>query len=458
MYKRILSIDDDENFLKSVKKFLEMKGFYVAPVSNSSHALEVIQNNYFDCVLLDVKMPGINGVDLLKISLQKHPNVPVIMVSGQSNISIAVEAIKNGAYDFIEKPVDPDRLFIAVKNAITKKNLIDEKENIYKELTENYKIVCESEALKKVINKINTVASTTAKVLIQGETGTGKELVAWAIHHNSDRRGKPYIKVNCAAIPSELLESELFGHSKGSFTGAHADRQGKFLAADGGTLFLDEIGDMDLHLQAKLLRVLEENEVDVIGKNVPQKINVRIITATNQNLKQKVAEGTFRADLFHRLNVINIWLPPLRERKEDILPLAYHFLREFNNTYNKKVRGFNKQLEGILLNHPWKGNVRELKNVIEKLVIFSTGEEVTFEDMKAAIDTDALIGTSKNDLFQSAEKSLKQAKAEFEKKYIFKILRENDWKLNAAASVLGIDRTNLYKKMKKLGIPKNGES
>lgn len=335
MLKRILSIDDDENFLKSIKKFLEMKGFYVVTISNSRQALEVLQNNYFDCILLDVKMPGVNGVDILKISLQKNPNVPVIMISGQSSISIAVESIKNGAYDFIEKPADPDRLFVTINNAITKKNLMDEKENIYKELMEAYKIVGHSEAIKQVIEKINIVANTKAKVLILGESGTGKELVARALHHNSERKGKPYIKINCAAIPSELLESELFGFQKGSFTGAFVSREGKFVAADGGTLFLDEISDLDLYLQAKLLRVLEHDEVDVIGENVPKKIDVRIITATNQDLKKKVIEGSFREDLFHRLNVIKIWIPPLRDRKDDILPLAYHFLTEFSDIYNK---------------------------------------------------------------------------------------------------------------------------
>ena len=453
MHKRILSIDDDENFLKSVKKFLELKGFYVATVSNSSHALEVLQNNYFDCILLDVKMPGINGVDILKISLQKHPSVPVIMISGQSSISIAVESIKNGAYDFIEKPVDPDRLLVTVQNAIAKKNLIDEKETIYKELIENYKIVGESDSIKRVIEKINTVAKTSAKVLIYGETGTGKELVAWALHHNSDRRGKPYIKVNCAAIPSELLESELFGHQKGSFTGAVANREGKFIAAEGGTLFLDEIGDMDLHLQSKLLRVLEENEVDIIGENIPRKIDVRIIAATNQDLKQNVINGTFRDDLFHRLNVINIWIPPLRGRTDDIIPLAYHFLFEFNDIYNKKVKGFNRQLEGILLNHPWKGNVRELKNVIEKLVIFSNNEDITLKEMGNALGKEHYLQNSNNN-FDDEILSLKTARAEFEIKHIKKVLMKNNWKISETAKDLGIDRTNLFKKMQKYGINK----
>lgn len=452
MYKKILSIDDDENFLKSIKKFMELKGFHVVTISNSSHALDVLQNSYFDCILLDVKMPGINGVDILKISLQKNPSVPVIMISGQSSISIAVEAIKNGAYDFIEKPVDPDRLFVTVQNAITKKNLIDEKETIYEELIENYKIVGESNSIKRVIAKINTVAKTSAKILIYGETGTGKELVAWALHHNSNRRGKPYIKVNCAAIPSELLESELFGHQKGSFTGAHSDRQGKFIAANGGTLFLDEIGDMDLHLQAKLLRVLEENEVDVIGENLPRKIDVRIVAATNQDLKQKIAKGQFREDLFHRLNVVRILIPPLRERPDDILPLAYHFLLEFNDIYNKKVNGFNRQIEGILLNHPWKGNVRELKNVIEKLVIFSKNDKISLKDIENAIGKE---NYNSNNIFDDTVLSLKKAKTEFEIKHIKKVLLKNNWKILETARDLGIDRSNLFKKMQKYGIKKN---
>ncbi len=455
MYKRILSVDDDENFLKSVKKFLELKGFFVTTVSNSGQALEILQNERFDCILLDVKMPGINGVEILEISLNKHPSVPVIMISGQSKISVAVEAIKKGAYDFIEKPLDPNRLFVTVQNALAKKHLTEEKESYYQELLKNYKILGESEATLNILEKIKTVANTNAKVLIHGESGTGKELVAWAIHHNSSRKGNPYIRVNCAAIPGDLLESELFGYKKGSFTGAHSDREGKFIAADGGTLFLDEIGDMDLHLQAKLLRVLEENEVDVIGKNVPRKIDVRIIAATNQNLKEKIKEGSFREDLYHRLNVVNIWIPPLRERKDDILPIAYHFLHEFNDTYNKKVRGFNKQLERILLNHPWKGNVRELKNVVEKLVIFARKDELDHSDIKSALDFDQTKKKPDDEIFDSTGKSLKEMKTEFERKYITKVLEENDWKLNAAAKVLGIDRTNLFRKMKKLGISKN---
>jgi DNA-binding NtrC family response regulator len=271
-------------------------------------------------------MPGINGLELLNVIIKRYPAIPVLMVSGQSNIKIATEAIKNGAYDFIEKPIDPERLFISVQNAIYKQNLQEAKNNILGELQEKYRIIGKSPAIVEIFNQIEKVANTPVKVVIQGESGTGKELVAWAIHYNSSRSGNPYIKLNCAALPSELLESELFGHKKGSFTGAIADRKGKFIAADGGSLFLDEIGDMNIQLQAKLLRALEEKEIEIIGDNVPKKVDVRVIAATNQNLEKLVKNGTFREDLYHRLNVVKIVIPPLRERVENILPLAYHFL------------------------------------------------------------------------------------------------------------------------------------
>ena len=445
MSYRILAVDDDETFLKSLAKILALNKFEIVLANTPYRAIDLLKENNFDALLTDVKMPGMNGIELQKKISGMKPGLPVIAISGQSNIPIAIEMIKNGAYDFLEKPVDDEKLISTLLKAIEHSQLLEEKKFLFHELEENYRVIGKSNAVKQIIEKINIIAPTDARVLITGETGTGKELVAWALHHNSLRKNKPYLKINCASIPGELLESELFGHRRGSFTGADKDRMGKFIAANNGTLFLDEIGDMDILLQSKLLRVLEENEVTVIGDNLPKKIDVRIIAATNKNLQRETEEGRFREDLFHRINVFQIHIPPLRERKEDILPLAYHFLRKFADSYNKSVLSISSQVEGLLLNYNWKGNVRELKNIIEKLVILSKGREITIEDYFLAT------GNQENPSVEGWS-SLKKAKEDFEKKLILKTLAETDWKISLAAEKLNIERTNLFKKMKKYGI------
>ncbi len=450
MNHKILSIDDDINFLKSIKKLLEMDDYVVTTISNSSSVIDFLQNENFDLILLDVKMPGINGIDLFNMIVNKIPTVPIIMISGQSNIEIAVDLIKNGAFDFIEKPLDPERLVVTIKNALKKHELIYEKENLLKELEENFRMIGESKSMFELISKIKSVAPTNAKVLIEGDSGTGKELVAWAVHHNSDRKGKPYIKLNCAAIPSELLESELFGHKRGAFTGAISDREGKFVAANGGSLFLDEIGDMSIALQAKLLRVLEENEIEVIGENQPQKIDVRIIAATNKNLNELITNGKFRDDLYHRLNVIRLLVEPLSQRKDDIIPLAYHFLNSFSSNYNKQVINISTQAEAALCHYDYPGNVRELRNIIEKLVIFSESNEICLSDIYNIFNVEKTVAQ----ISSEGITNLKTAKKEFEKDFITKMLNDNDWKISETALLLGIDRTNLFKKMQSLSIKK----
>jgi len=450
MKPRILAIDDDEIFLKSLEKILTLNNFDVTLISNPLNAIEVIKVNSFDCVITDVKMPGMNGIDLQKEICKSDPSLPIIAISGQSNISNAVEMIKNGAYDFIEKPVDEERLIVTIENAIERQMILEANRNIFSELEENYRMIGKSDEFNKIIEDINIIAPTHARVLVTGETGTGKELVAWAIHHNSERKNKPYLKLNCAAIPSELLESELFGHKKGSFTGADKDRIGKFLAADGGTLFLDEIGEMDFALQSKLLRVLEENEVELIGENKIHKIDLRIISATNKNLKEEVTKGNFREDLFHRINVFEIYIPPLSQRKKDILPLSYHFVKIFSEMYNKKVIDFSSQVEGLLLNQIWDGNIRELKNCIEKLVIFSSGNEINSNSFYKAMSN----GHSEHN--RKIEKnSFKNAKEDFEKELILKTLTNNNWIVSNAAEELGLERTNLFKKMQKYNIKRS---
>lgn len=447
MNEKILVVDDDENLLKSIKKILGLERYRVDTLSNPLKIDSYLDSKDYHCLLLDVRMPVMSGIDVLKKTLFKNPALPIIMVSGQSDIETAVQAIKEGAYDFIEKPIDPERLFVAVKNAIQRHNLQEMSDSIFKELQEQFSIVGQSSALKNIVQQIKEVSNTPAKILILGDSGTGKELVAHAIHFNSDRKGKPYIKLNCAAIPSELLESELFGHRKGAFTGAVSDRKGKFIEADGGSLFLDEIGNMSIQLQAKLLRVLEANEVEVIGENIPRKIDVRIISATNKNLEKMISEGLFREDLYYRLNVVKILIPPLQDRPEDILPLAYHFLKEFSNSYNKQVLSIKSQVEALLINYEWPGNVRQLRNSIEKMVLFNHSGEIGYEEAINALE----LGQSSGQATQDQDDSLllKNAVHNFERKYILLTLKKHNWKISETASALGIDRSNLFKKMRK---------
>ncbi len=452
MKYKILAIDDDLNFLGFLEQNLNGVGYETSTISDSNSAINELEQNSFDCILLDVRIPGVNGLELLEYSLSKNPATPVIMISGQSSIKIAVEAIKLGAFDFVEKPIDVAKLHVTIKNALEKKSLSREKDFLLSELNENYRIIGKSEAIKKIISQISSIADTPAKVLIQGETGTGKELIAWAIHHNSSRKSKPYIKINCAAIPSELLESELFGYRKGAFTGADNNRIGKFEAADGGTLFLDEIGDMSLNLQSKILRILEEDEVDILGVNSSKKIDVRIIAATNQDLEKKIEDGSFRKDLFYRLNVANIFIPPLKERKEDILPLSYHFLSKLNETYNKQITSIQQSAENILLNYSWSGNVRELRNVIEKSVLYCKTNRIEFNDIQNTLNIRNDNLSKEIDIEEKT--NLKKAKIEFERNYIISKLDSNNWKIPQTAKELSVDRSNLFKKMQNLGIDK----
>ncbi|APF19674.1 two component, sigma54 specific, transcriptional regulator, Fis family [Caldithrix abyssi DSM 13497] len=448
---KVFLIDDDVVYLKSLKEFLEVNNFQAEISSNPRKAVATFQNKEFDCVLLDLKMPGLDGIQLLEKFLEIRTDVPIIMVSGEGTIPLAIKAIRMGAYDFIEKSDDPNRILITLSNAIEKRKLFLEKSVLKAQIDETYSIVGQSEAIQKILDKIEMVARSNAKVLITGESGTGKELVARAIHNNSLRAGKPFVKINCAAIPSMLLESELFGHKKGAFTGAHQDYKGKFLVADGGTLFLDEIGDMSPELQAKLLRVLENNEVEVIGNPLPIKVDVRLIAATNQNLPQLIRDGKFREDLFHRLNVIQVHIPPLRERPEDIPPLADHFIKMFAQTYNKPVRGISEQALQILKQNEWTGNIRELRNVIEKVIVLTDKEIIDAQEINEALGS----APTAQRLSFSNGKSLKKALEEYEKFYIEQTLKQHSWKILDSAKALDIDRTALFRKMRKFGIQKD---
>jgi DNA-binding NtrC family response regulator len=452
MTARILVIDDDVNLLKSIKKILSLEGYPADILENGSEADRCLESRNYQCLLVDVKMPVVNGMDILKNVVQNFPDLPVIMISGQSHIETAVQAIKAGAYDFIEKPINPDRLIVTVKNALDRHHLQEFNQSILNELQGQYRLIGTSSALKNIFIQIREVADTQAKILIQGESGTGKELVARAIHHTSSRKEKPYIKLNCAAIPAELLESEIFGHRKGSFTGAIADRKGKFLEADEGTLFLDEIGDLGFHLQAKLLRVFDSNEVEVIGENRPRQVDVRIIAATNQNLERLIAAGKFREDLYYRLNVVKIVIPPLRERREDILPLSFHFLKEFNDAYNKQILSIAGQAQEVLTDHDWPGNVRQLRNILEKIVIFSRSNEIGYHDVIRALELETSPDRPTPAEDQADTLSLKSAIQDYEKKFLSMALQKNNWKINQTARALGIDRSNLFKKLRKYGL------
>ncbi len=449
--KKVLIVDDDLIILKNLQRLLATRNYEVDTIANPTLVMELLDQKRYDCILLDVRMPGgIDGLQLFELIKNKFGPLPVIMISGQSTIGVAVEALKKGAYDFIEKPVDPERLLVAVQNAIEKQVLLAEKENLFRELEESYRLIGRSTAMKKIFYEIDKAAEVDAKVLITGESGVGKELVAWAIHHRSKRRAGPYVKINCAAVPPNLLEAEFFGYKKGAFTGADKDHPGKFLAAHGGTLFMDEIGDMDLQLQAKLLRVLETNEIEMIGETFPKRVDIRVIAATNQDLRQLIKDGRFREELYHRLNLLRIHIPPLRERPEDILPLVYYFLDKFNQSHNKQVRKVHPMAEKMLLNYPWPGNVRELKNVVERMVVFAEGNEITADMVMKYVNSEPVV---EHPLFNTEPFfdiiDLKVAHQIFEKNYLRYVLKKVKGNKSEAARRLNIDRTNLYKKLKR---------
>ena len=382
---KILVIDDERSIRNTLKEVLEFEGYTVDLAEDGVSGLEKSSSGSYDLIYSDVKMPGIDGLEFLE---KRTSSCPVIMISGHANIETAVEAIKKGAWDFVEKPLDLNHLLQMTKNAIAHGDLstqlqqkTDELQQMKKHVTERNQMIGESEAITRVRDIINKVAGTEARVLITGENGTGKEVVARLLHEQSNRANGPLVEVNCAAIPSELIESELFGHMKGSFTGAVKDRAGKFEQANGGTLFLDEIGDLSLAAQAKVLRALQENEVTRVGSDKTTKVNVRVLAATNKDLPKEIEAGNFREDLFHRLNVIPIRVPALRERLEDIPSLTEYFTKQICFEQGWKEKRFSKKAIAELQKHDWPGNIRELRNVIERLIILA-GDEITDEDIK----------------------------------------------------------------------------
>jgi DNA-binding NtrC family response regulator len=379
----ILVVDDERSIRNTLREILEYEKFKVEEAEDGQKALNILKKKSFDLMLCDIKMPKTDGMDLLELSMKIHPDMPVVMISGHGNIETAVDAIKAGAYDFIEKPIDLNRLLVTVRNALDKSSLVEETKTLRKKISgkKGSDIIGESKAINEVKEMIEKVAPTDARVLITGSNGTGKELVARQIHAHSERSKKPFIEVNCAAIPSELIESELFGHEKGAFTSAVKQRKGKFEQAEGGTLFLDEIGDMSLKAQAKVLRALQESKINRVGGDKDIKVDVRVIAATNKNLKDEIEEKNFREDLYHRLSVILIEVPALNDRKDDIPLLTDHFLDSICKEQGIAKKSMDKKALDELQKHDFSGNIRELRNIIERLVILS-GKSITASDVK----------------------------------------------------------------------------
>ncbi len=444
---RILVVDDEESILHSLEGVLRDEGFEVALARSGEEALQAAEREDPDVVLLDVWLPGIDGVETLQRLRERFPDVPVLMMSGHATIETAVRATKLGAYDFIEKPLNLDRVLLDIDNALKARRLADENRYWRERWRRRYEMVGETRAMRELREQIRIVAPTRAAVLITGENGTGKELVARAIHEQSRRRDGPFVEVNCAAIPEDLIESELFGHEKGAFTGATARRRGKFDLADGGTLFLDEIGDMSLKTQAKILRVLQEMRFERVGGTRSREVDVRVIAATNKDLEEEIRAGRFREDLYYRLNVVPIHVPPLRERPEDVPLLFEHFVRLYCAEEKREPVEVDPEVPEILKNYSWPGNVRELKNVAERMVILCRSGRITRADIPPRIREET------GEVPVPAEGlTLREARRAFEQRFILRELERSGWKVSQAAERLGLDRSSLYKKMKELGI------
>ena len=450
--KRILLIDDEVSIRKALKEILEYEGYEIEEAASGDEVLQILAERTFDLIFLDVKMRGMDGMEVLEALKQKDISTPTIMLTGHGSVDLAVQATKLGAFDFLQKPPDLNRILIAARNALDKSGLVKENTNMRRKITKTHEILGDSSAIQRIKDTIQKVAKTEARVLITGENGTGKELVARWIHENSKRQRCPFVDVNCAAIPAELLESELFGHEKGAFTGAVKARVGKFEQANNGTLFLDEIGDMSLDAQAKVLRALQENIITRVGANETITVDVRVLAATNKNLEEEIRNGNFREDLYHRLNVIPIKVPALRERREDIPALAQSFLEELAQ---KDISMANKELHNSAMDAlkrlEWTGNVRELRNVIERLAILSA------ENLIMASDVDFLVNvTTDNETQLNSHIDQFDDFAAFrdmaEELFIKQKLQKFEWNISHTADAIGMQRSHLYNKMKKYDI------
>ncbi len=445
----LLLVDDDPNTLASLSRAFRLAGHEATVCDNAARAVELLRTESFDVILSDVVMPGKSGLELLEDLKKDGVKTPIVLISGQANIEMAVKATKLGALDFLEKPLSTDKLLVTVENALRLSRLEDENRELRHRLGK-HELVGSGPAMKRLCAQIERVAASETRVCILGETGTGKELVARAIHEKSPRHENPFITLNCAAVPAELIESELFGHEKGAFTGAAAKHLGKFEQADGGTLFLDEIGDMPVAMQAKLLRVLEEGEVERVGGDKPIKVNVRVVVATHRNLEELVKQNAFRSDLFHRIYVFPLTLPPLRERLEDFPELAAHFARQVAAQNGWKEKIFAEEAIGELRKYAWPGNVRELRNVVERLILLSAEDSVSGSDVRLVLPDSS--SSTRQTFSTPSSGTLAERTEKFEREVMLGEIRRHNFHMTNVARALGLERSHLYKKCQQLGI------
>ncbi|MFK7846234.1 MAG: sigma-54-dependent transcriptional regulator [Rhodothermales bacterium] len=455
----ILVVDDEASIRRTLREILEYESYDVDEAVDGDDALAKVKANAYDLVLLDVKMPKRDGLEVLQVLYDDMPELPVVMISGHGNLETAIEATKLGAFDFIEKPPDLNRLLVTLRNAMDRASLQVENKRMRQAIVEQREkkltpIIGDSNAINRIKDTIKRVAPTEARVLITGEPGTGKELVAKWVHHLSGRKDGPMVEVNCAAIPSELIESELFGHEKGSFTGATKQRIGKFEQANGGTLFLDEIGDMSLSAQAKVLRALQESRISRVGGDRSIPVDVRVVAATNKNLLNQIEENEFREDLYHRLSVILVHVPPLRERREDISKIAKQFCEQLSIRNGLQGKSFTEAALERLAHYDWRGNVRELHNVVERLLILSEGEQVEVRDVDRFVQPNGNASGSITGLVDQYE-AFSDFRDQAEKLFIQHKLDQFDWNISRTAEAIGIQRSHLYNKMSKYEIERN---
>lgn len=454
--ERILVVDDDNSHLMSVANVLTRQNYEVVTAPDGGSGIQELSNSFFDLVLTDLVMPGVGGIDVLNYVINRHPRTKCIILTGHGTIKSTVEAIKIGAFDYIPKPVTASELLINVEKALKFKNLEEENFRLKRELKKKYSqknIIGTSSAIQKVFELIDKVADTDTTILIYGPSGTGKELVARAIHYESSRSDKPIVTINCGAIPEALLESELFGHEKGSYTGAHKDRVGRFEMANGGTIFLDEIGEMSPSLQVKLLRVLQDQRFERVGGTKTIHADVRIVAATNKNLTEAINNGSFREDLYYRLNVIPIKVPSLKQRRSDIPLLVDHFLKKFSNYHKRKIEGFSQEAIDTLVEYDWPGNVRELENVVKRTIILSENPVIQFKDLPEHIQQSDLFVQPGDNTGLEEGVSLGEAVKDYERKLILEALEKSAGVKTKAAKLLNIKRTTLVEKIKKQNLP-----
>ena len=447
--EHILIVDDERAIQRSLRGVLEDEGYRVTAVGSAEEALARLADDSPDLVFLDIWMPGMDGLEALAEIKQRRPETAVVMISGHGTIETAVKATKLGAYDFVEKPLSLEKTLLVVERTLDHARLEQQHRQLRERVERGQEIVGKSAVIEELRQQIAVAAPTTGRVLIHGESGSGKELVARAIHARSARAEGPFVEVNCAAVPEELIESELFGHERGAFTGAVARRRGKFELADGGTLFLDEIGDMSLKTQAKVLRVLEEQAFERVGGKETIRVDVRVITASNQNLQEQIGAGRFREDLFYRLNVIPIEVPPLRKRKDDIPALVEHFIALFSAENGRRPKTIAAEALAYFLTYDWPGNVRELRNMVERLVIMAPRDVIGPEDLPPPLRTREEAEAGEN---PQRDRKLKDARDAFERAYILGELRAHEWNMTRTAEKLGIERSHLYRKLKTYGI------